>query len=115
MVPSVSFAHRLTELAYRRKGLAHAALSAFLHYALTCVLLSDSVLMARISATNTASIRLLETLGFEQVKEPNYFNEIEMRFRGDQTVLGEPGVQVHHPEIAPMHHHQMDGICGGPQ
>ena len=59
------------------------------------------MLVARISATNTASIRLLGKLGFEQVKEPNYFNEIEMRFRGDQTVLGEPGVLVQHPEITP--------------
>ena len=101
MVLSVLLAHRLTELAYRRKGLAHAALSAFLHYALSYVLPADSVLVARISATNTASIRLLETLGFEQIKEPNYFNEIEMRFRGDQSVLGEPGVRVHHPEITP--------------
>lgn len=101
MVPPVPLAYRLIEPAYRRKGLAHAALSAFLHYALTHVLSSDSVLVARISATNTASIRLLGKLGFEQVKEPNYFNEIEMRFRGDQTVLGEPGVLVQHPEITP--------------
>lgn len=98
---SVSLAYRLTEPAYRRKGLAHAALSAFLHYALTFVLPLDSVLVARINATNKASIRLLEKLRFEQVKEPNYFNEIEMRFGGDQTVLGEPGVRVHHPEITP--------------
>ena len=86
---------------YRRKGLAHAALSAFLHYAITCALPSDPVLVARISATNTPSIRLLQKLGFEQVKEPNYFNEIEMRFRGDQTFWGEPGGLVHHPEITP--------------
>jgi RimJ/RimL family protein N-acetyltransferase len=99
VAPSVSLSHRLTEPEYRRKGLAHAALSAFLHYAVTCVLPSDPVLVALISATNMASIRLFEKLGFEQVKEPNYFDEIEMRFRGDHTVLGEPGVQVHHPEI----------------
>lgn len=88
-----------TEPASRRKGLAHAALSAFLHYAITCVLPSDPMLVTRISATNTPSIRLFEKLGFEQIKEPNYFQEIEMRFKGDQTVWGEPGIQAHHPEI----------------
>lgn len=90
-----------TEPAYRRKGLAHAAVSAFLYYVATCVLPSDPVLVTRINATNTPSIRLFEKLGFEQNKEPNYFGEIEMRFRGDQTVWEEPGVQVHHPEVTP--------------
>lgn len=92
-----AFSQSGTEPASRRKGLAHAALSAFLHYAIMHVL-PCPMLVTRISATNTPSIRLFEKLGFERIKEPNFFGEIEMRFKGDQTVWGDAGVQVHHPE-----------------
>jgi len=94
----------IAESAYRCKGLAHAALSAFLRYAVTCVLPADLVLVTRISVTNTPSIGLFKKLGFEQTKAPNYFNEIEMCFTCDQTIWGEPGVQVLHPEITPQEH-----------
>lgn len=73
----------------RGKGLGKAAVSTFMHYIWSnrlailreyqpAVQLDLKYLMAKIKATNTHSIALFKSLGFEQEGDANYFGEVEM-------------------------------------
>ncbi|KAI0314546.1 acyl-CoA N-acyltransferase [Amylostereum chailletii] len=94
----------IAEKAFRRRNLAHTAVSLLLSYATTpppdlqhapssktgagpvpisFLPIPPSVLVARISQTNTPSIKLFEKLGFQVVKVVEVFGEVEMRYRGD--------------------------------
>jgi hypothetical protein len=102
-----------TEPAYRRRGLARVALSAFLRYATShdiCVVSSEqaqetirapinsSRLLVRIGQSNTASIALFSKLGFTITKEANVFGEVEMRFTsGDEEKWwGQQSIEIVH-------------------
>jgi RimJ/RimL family protein N-acetyltransferase len=73
-----------TEPSYRRKGLAIAALRLLLRYAKSPPLFVEpSHLVARVGASNNASISLFNRLGFLQSKYVAAFNEVELRFGWD--------------------------------
>jgi GNAT superfamily N-acetyltransferase len=106
---------KLTEPAYRRRGLARAALSAFLRYATSheiCFVsheqtqetirapINPSRLLVRIGQSNTPSIALFSKLGFTITKEANVFGEVEMRFTsGDEEKWwGQQSTEIVYPE-----------------
>lgn len=72
----------ITEASYRRRGLAHSALSALLSYATKDPLsVPVSSFVVRIGESNSSSRALFEKLGFKLTKEANVFGEIEMRVK----------------------------------
>ncbi|KAA1476303.1 hypothetical protein DENSPDRAFT_843215, partial [Dentipellis sp. KUC8613] len=103
----------IAEPAYRRRGLAHRALSLLLAFVTAPPSLPPSsaasssspppnsttpspfpipphALVARIGASNAPSIALFRALGFEVVRTVEVFQEVEMRVRaGDEEEVGE--------------------------
>ncbi|TFY79103.1 hypothetical protein EWM64_g4903 [Hericium alpestre] len=84
----------IAEPAYRRQGLAQCALEMLLAYATARALgpaeampfpLVASHFVARIGASNAASIALFERLGFEIVRHVEVFDEVEMRVRAEAS------------------------------
>jgi RimJ/RimL family protein N-acetyltransferase len=82
---------------HQRKGFGRAALVTFLYYVLmNWSSISNEYLpnaptekndhleylRVRINETNDRSIKLFQSVGFEQVKEANYFGEVELRWFG---------------------------------
>lgn len=94
----------------RRRGYGRAAILAFLHY-ITANLQgilheygnSQSVermslieLKVKVGSTNAKSIRLFESIGFVQAKNgPNYFDEIELAWKGSVNEEWTTGL-LHH-------------------
>ena len=73
------------EPAYRRRGVAYAALQMMLSYATdpaspSPLPVPKESLVARIGEKNEASIRLFEKLGFSVTKRVAVFEEVELRF-----------------------------------
>ena len=75
------------EPAYRRRGVAYAALQMMLSYATdpsspAPLPVPKERLVVRIGEKNEASIRLFEKLGFAVTKRVAVFEEVEMRYAG---------------------------------
>ncbi|PCH33013.1 acyl-CoA N-acyltransferase [Wolfiporia cocos MD-104 SS10] len=82
----------IAEPAYRRRGLARAALQLMLSFATSPDLpkplpVPKDKLVVRIGEKNTPSVRLFEKLGFELTKRVEIFEEVEMRYRGQSQNL----------------------------
>ncbi|KAG8926049.1 hypothetical protein FRC03_011146 [Tulasnella sp. 419] len=80
----------IAEPAYRRKGLALAALKLLLNYASSPsqpLKISPRHFLARISATNEPSISLFSKLGFVKSKYVEVFDELELRWCHDAEWL----------------------------
>lgn len=86
----------IAEAAYRKRGLAYAAVSTLLRYASSSEIIRDddgstrpatlSMFVVRIGASNLASIGLFNKLGFVVTKPANVFGEIEMRLGTDAPI-----------------------------
>ena len=78
------------ERAYRGRGLAYTALQLMLSYATDAVSpaplpVPKERLVARIGEKNEPSIRLFEKLGFGITKRVAVFEEVELRYNGEDA------------------------------
>ncbi|KAI0917730.1 hypothetical protein AcV7_007064 [Taiwanofungus camphoratus] len=88
----------MAEPAFRRRGLASAALQLMLSYATSPsaprpLPVARERLVARIGERNVASMRLFEKLGFAVTRRVEVFGEVEMRFKGADAMAWKQGRQ----------------------